>query len=101
MYHFMDHPDTYAIPDLQALAKALETPFLVGAEYVRVRQGKAHELYNAAMVVDASGALSPVWSAKIYLVPFVEATPFTAAETYHQDDLQKNPNGYTCHYMRE
>jgi apolipoprotein N-acyltransferase len=76
MYHFLDHPDTYALPDVQALATALETPFLVGAEYVRVRRGKPHELYNAAMVVEASGALSPVWSAKIYLVPFVEATPF-------------------------
>ena len=25
---------------------------------------------------------------------------FTPAETYHQDYLQKNPGGYTCHYIR-
>ena len=25
---------------------------------------------------------------------------FTPAESYHQDYLQKNPGGYTCHYVR-
>lgn len=25
---------------------------------------------------------------------------FYLAEEYHQDYLQKNPNGYTCHYIR-
>lgn len=29
------------------------------------------------------------------------ATEFTSAESYHQDYLQKNPGGYTCHYLRE
>ncbi len=27
--------------------------------------------------------------------------PFYPAEDYHQDYLQKNPGGYTCHYMRD
>ncbi len=31
------------------------------------------------------------------LEPFV---CFYPAEEYHQDYLQKNPNGYTCHYVR-
>ncbi len=31
----------------------------------------------------------------------VAATPFYPAETYHQDYLQKNPGGYTCHYLRD
>ena len=31
----------------------------------------------------------------------VEASPFYLAEEYHQDYLQKNPGGYTCHYIRE
>lgn len=31
----------------------------------------------------------------------VAAGPWTAAEGYHQDYLQKNPNGYTCHFLRE
>ena len=25
---------------------------------------------------------------------------FWTAEDYHQDYLQRNPNGYTCHYLR-
>jgi peptide methionine sulfoxide reductase msrA/msrB len=29
------------------------------------------------------------------------AAPFYAAEGYHQDYLQKNPGGYTCHYLRD
>ena len=31
------------------------------------------------------------------LEPF---TKFWPAEKYHQDYLMKNPNGYTCHYIR-
>lgn len=31
----------------------------------------------------------------------VDAMPFYSAEGYHQDYLQKNPNGYTCHYWRD
>jgi peptide methionine sulfoxide reductase msrA/msrB len=31
----------------------------------------------------------------------VAAGAFTPAEGYHQDYLQKNPGGYTCHYMRD
>jgi peptide-methionine (S)-S-oxide reductase/peptide methionine sulfoxide reductase msrA/msrB len=30
----------------------------------------------------------------------IEATKFYPAEEYHQDYLQKNPNGYTCHWLR-
>jgi peptide methionine sulfoxide reductase msrA/msrB len=30
-----------------------------------------------------------------------EAGPFTRAEDYHQDYLEKHPNGYTCHYLRD
>ena len=30
-----------------------------------------------------------------------KAAEFWRAEEYHQDYLQKNPNGYTCHYVRE
>ncbi|HMO16984.1 MAG TPA: peptide-methionine (S)-S-oxide reductase MsrA [Oligoflexia bacterium] len=28
-------------------------------------------------------------------------TTFTPAEEYHQDYLQKNPRGYTCHFERD
>lgn len=39
------------------------------------------------------------WGAKIVttLEPF---TKFWPAEDYHQDYLQKNPDGYTCHFER-
>lgn len=30
-----------------------------------------------------------------------KAGPFTPAEDYHQDYLQKNPGGYTCHFLRD
>ena len=31
----------------------------------------------------------------------VPAKPFYSAEEYHQDYLQKNPGGYSCHFLRE
>jgi len=31
----------------------------------------------------------------------VDAGTWTPAESYHQDYLQKNPGGYTCHFMRD
>jgi peptide methionine sulfoxide reductase MsrA len=31
----------------------------------------------------------------------VPAARWWSAEKYHQDYLQKHPNGYTCHYMRD
>jgi methionine-S-sulfoxide reductase len=41
----------------------------------------------------------PKWSRPIVteVVPF---TNFYEAEEYHQDYLQRYPNGYTCHYLR-
>jgi len=45
--------------------------------------------------VDASG----LWPGKVV----TEVTPvseFWVAEDYHQDYLEKNPNGYTCHFAR-
>jgi len=30
----------------------------------------------------------------------IEVSKFYPAEEYHQDYLQKNPNGYTCHWLR-
>jgi len=45
--------------------------------------------------VDASGK----WSAPV-VTEIVAATPWYPAEDYHQDYLQKNPDGYTCHFLR-
>ena len=46
--------------------------------------------------VDASGK----WSNPI-VTEIVPATEFFVAEGYHQDYLVNNPNGYTCHYLRD
>lgn len=46
--------------------------------------------------VDKSGK----WGAPI-VTEIVDAGPFTPAEDYHQDYLEKHPGGYTCHYLRD
>ena len=45
--------------------------------------------------IDASGR----WPKKI-VTEIVALKKFYSAEAYHQDYLQKNPGGYTCHYIR-
>jgi peptide methionine sulfoxide reductase msrA/msrB len=45
--------------------------------------------------VDASGK----WNNKV-VTQVVPASIWYPAEEYHQDYLQKNPRGYTCHYLR-
>jgi peptide methionine sulfoxide reductase msrA/msrB len=46
--------------------------------------------------VDRSGK----WNDPI-VTEITKAGPFYAAEDHHQDYLVKNPNGYTCHYLRD
>jgi len=46
--------------------------------------------------VDRSGK----WPAKV-VTQIVPASAFYPAEEYHQDYLQKHPDGYTCHYLRD
>ncbi len=46
--------------------------------------------------VDASGK----WK-KPVVTEIVPAGTFYRAEDYHQDYLEKHPNGYTCHYLRD
>ena len=38
---------------------------------------------------------------KPVVTEITKSKPFWKAEDYHQDYLQKNPNGYTCHYLRD
>jgi peptide methionine sulfoxide reductase msrA/msrB len=40
------------------------------------------------------------WGAPI-ITEISPAGPFWPAEDYHQDYLEKNPGGYTCHFLRE
>ena len=42
---------------------------------------------------------SKIWPGAI-VTQVVPASAFWVAEEYHQNYLQKYPNGYTCHYVR-
>jgi len=52
----------------------------------------------------AEQVIATVNASDLYAGPVTTAleplTTFYSAETYHQDYLQKNPGGYTCHYVR-
>jgi len=76
VYHWLDRPETYGMPDVQGLARELGVPMLVGGEYLRVRDRSDFDLYNAAIAVDGAGGILPEWAAKVYLVPFSEGLPF-------------------------
>ena len=43
---------------------------------------------------------SKAWKGPV-VTEVVKASKFHLAEDYHQDYLQKNPSGYTCHYVRD
>jgi peptide methionine sulfoxide reductase msrA/msrB len=38
---------------------------------------------------------------KPIVTQIIKASDFYKAEDYHQDYLQKNPGGYTCHFLRD
>jgi methionine-S-sulfoxide reductase len=58
-------------------------------------QDEAERAEAEATIADISGYWkTPVTTS---LEPF---NKFYSAESYHQDYLQKNPGGYTCHYWR-
>ena len=52
----------------------------------------------AAQVIDDVNA-SGNWPAPV-ATKVSEEAPFYEAEEYHQDYLEKNPDGYTCHWVR-
>jgi len=76
IYHFPGKPATYAMPEVQSLARELGITIVTGAEYVVPLGGNRFDAWNAVHVVHPDGTLDPAWSAKVVLVPFVEAVPF-------------------------
>lgn len=76
LLHDLDRPETHRMPEVQSLARQTGTALLLGAEYLRYRAEGERNSYNAVFAVDAEGNLLEDWGAKVYLVPFVEATPF-------------------------
>jgi peptide methionine sulfoxide reductase msrA/msrB len=72
----------------------------VGTEYRSAIFFTSAEQQKVAQAVKERVQRSGKWSHPI-VTEIVEAGPFTRAEEYHQDYLQKNPRGYTCHYLRD
>lgn len=54
---------------------------------------------EVAQAVIADVNASGKWPGKV-VTEVTDAGAFYEAEDYHQDYLQRNPNGYTCHYVR-
>lgn len=75
LFHDPARPDRYAMPDVAGLARETGTTIVVGAEYAVRKGARKYDLFNAAFVVHEDGRLDPAWSAKVYLVPFVEGVP--------------------------
>jgi len=57
------------------------------------------EQRKVAEQVKAKVEKSGAWKRPV-VTEIVPAKEFWSAEDYHQDYLQKNPGGYTCHYIR-
>jgi methionine-S-sulfoxide reductase len=55
---------------------------------------------TTALAVKQAVAASGKWKRPV-VTEVVPAGVFTAAEDYHQDYRQKNPGGYTCHWIRD
>jgi peptide methionine sulfoxide reductase msrA/msrB len=58
------------------------------------------EQRKTAERVKAEWNASGRWGAPI-VTEIADAGPFWPGEGYHQDYLEKNPGGYTCHFLRE
>jgi len=72
----------------------------VGSQYRSAIFVSSAAQRQAAEAVKLRLGKSGKWRAPI-VTEIAEAGPFTLAEGYHQDYLQKNPGGYTCHYLRD
>lgn len=72
----------------------------VGTQYRSAIFVTSAEQRKVAEIVKRRVDTSGKWDAPL-VTEIVAAGPFTRAEAYHQDYLQKNPDGYTCHYLRE
>jgi methionine-S-sulfoxide reductase len=72
----------------------------VGSQYRSAIFYHSDAQKKTAETVKADVDKSGKWKRPI-VTEIVPATPFYPAEAYHQKYLQKNPGGYTCHYLRD
>jgi peptide-methionine (S)-S-oxide reductase len=110
-----NHAEAIAIefdPSLLSYRKLLEFFFQIHNPTTRNRQGNdigasyrsaifylSPEQQQTAEAVIAEVDASGKWPGKV-VTEVVPASDFWDAEKEHQDYLQKNPGGYTCHYVR-
>ena len=71
----------------------------VGTQYRSAIFVTSPEQRRVAEEVKARVDKSGKWKRPI-VTEIVEAGPTTRAEEYHQKYLEKNPGGYTCHFLR-
>jgi peptide methionine sulfoxide reductase msrA/msrB len=71
-----------------------------GSQYRSAIFWNSEEQRLTAERVKAEVEASGKWGKKV-VTEIVKAGPFYLAEGYHQDYLEKNPGGYTCHYLRD
>ena len=58
-----------------------------------------HDDQQRAGAEKVKAAMQAKWDKPI-VTDIIPASTFYSAEEYHQDYLQKHPNGYTCHFLR-
>lgn len=71
----------------------------VGTQYRSVIFYLDETQKQIAEQIKTEAGLSGQWKKPI-VTAIIAAQTFYSAEQYHQDYLQKNPQGYTCHYWR-
>jgi peptide methionine sulfoxide reductase msrA/msrB len=72
----------------------------VGSQYRSAIFVTTPEQRRLAEQVKARVGASGKWKNPI-VTEIVEAGPVTRAEEHHQKYLEKNPGGYTCHFLRD
>lgn len=72
----------------------------VGTQYRSAIFYNSETQKQTALKVIEKVNLSKAWKAPV-TTQVLPAEEFYSAEEYHQDYLQKNPGGYTCHYERK
>jgi peptide methionine sulfoxide reductase msrA/msrB len=71
----------------------------VGSQYRSAIFATSPQQRKVAEEIKAKVDKSGLWKRPI-VTEITDAGPYSVAEEYHQDYLQKHPGGYTCHYMR-
>jgi peptide methionine sulfoxide reductase msrA/msrB len=72
----------------------------IGSQYRSAIFYLSEEQKKTAEEVKREVDLSGKWRRPV-VTEITRASTFYSAEDFHQDYLEKNPGGYTCHYLRD